>query len=156
PETYARVLSTAKRRRLNWIGSARSAESRAICCSHSRRSSVSPAVALTGLITGLARDQHSWSAASNHWQASLIPSCRFEERPSLEFIESLTELLLRVHHNGTIPGHRFLQRLARDQKKADALVTCLHGELVTSIKQNKRAIVSLRRGRCVRPSHSFG
>src|ERR1019366_224196 len=37
-----------------------------------------------------------------------------QKRPTLEFLECLAELLLRVHHDGAVPRHGFLEWFSRD------------------------------------------
>src|SRR6476646_7385533 len=43
----------------------------------------------------------------------------------------LLKLRLRVHHDRSVPGDRFLDRFAGHEQEANALVACLHGDLVT-------------------------
>src|SRR5664280_997344 len=78
-----------------------------------------------------------------------------EERPLLQLVERLAELLLRVHHDRAVPRHRLLQRLARHQQEPDPLLAGLHRDLVAAVEQHQRAVLRLRRRRGVRPPHSL-
>ena len=42
----------------------------------------------------------------------LLTSRLFQERPLLKFRECLPQLLLCVHHDGTVPGDGFFERLS--------------------------------------------
>src|SRR3984893_17741671 len=89
-------------------------------------------------------------------QFSLSSSTRrLQERPLLQIFERLLEFLLRVHHDRTVPSNGLLQRLPRDQEEPDSFLACLYLYLITSVEENKRAIVSLRRRRRVQPADSF-
>jgi hypothetical protein len=80
---------------------------------------------------------------------------RLQERPLLQFFERLLEFLLRVHHDRTVPSYGLLQWLPRDQEEPDSFLACLYLYLITSVEENKRAIVSLRRRRRIQPADSF-
>ena len=89
-------------------------------------------------------------------QFSLSSSARrLQERPLLQFFERLLEFLLRVHHDRTIPSNGLLQWLPRDQEEPDSFLACLYLYFITSVEENKRAIVSLRRRRRIQPADSF-
>ena len=45
-----------------------------------------------------------------------------QKRPFFQLVESLAQLLLGVHHDGAVPGHGLLERLAGDEQEAEALV----------------------------------
>src|SRR5262245_66594575 len=79
-----------------------------------------------------------------------------EERPPLELFESLAELLLRVHHDGAVPGNRLLERLTRDQKKSDPLVSCLDSYFITAVEENQGTVICLGGGCRIQPSDPFG
>lgn len=49
----------------------------------------------------------------------------------------MPELLLRVHDDWAVPGYGLLQWPARDEQKADAIVSCLYGDLIPAIKEHK-------------------
>ena len=51
---------------------------------------------------------------------------------------------LGVHHDRTVPGHRLLDRLSRDEQEADPLVARLHHDLVAAIEQHQRSIARCR------------
>jgi hypothetical protein len=55
-----------------------------------------------------------------------------DERAALQFCHGLSQLLLGVHDNRTVPRHRLLNRLARYQKKTDAFLAGLNSNLVTA------------------------
>src|ERR1700682_582411 len=81
-----------------------------------------------------------------------------QERPLLQFFESLLEFTLGVHHDRTVPDYRLLQRLPRNQEEPDSFLACLYLYLITSVEtsveENERAIVSLRGRRRLQPSDS--
>ena len=54
-----------------------------------------------------------------------------------KFLVSLLELGLSVHHDWAVPGHRFLERPARNKQEANAVFAGLHCDFVTAVKQNK-------------------
>ena len=45
------------------------------------------------------------------------------------------QLVARVHDDGSVPGDRLLERAARDEQEADALLPGLHDHLVTAPEQ---------------------
>ena len=49
----------------------------------------------------------------------------------------LPQFLARVHDDGALPGHRFLEGPARNQQEPDASVASLHAYLVAPIEQDK-------------------
>jgi sugar fermentation stimulation protein A len=53
-------------------------------------------------------------------------------------------MALSVHDDRAVPGDRLLERPARDQQEAHALVAGLHDDLVAAIEQHERAVA-----RCV-------
>ncbi len=71
-----------------------------------------------------------------------------EERAFLKFGECLSQLLLRIHHDGTVPRDGLFERLSRDQKKSDSIVPGLYGDFVATIKKYERSII--RHGRSSR------
>ncbi len=73
-----------------------------------------------------------------------------QERPAFQLFEGLTQLLLRVHDDGAVPGHGLLERLARDQQEADAVFAGLDRDFVAAIEEDQRAVIGLG-GRRVRP-----
>src|SRR5438045_8627106 len=56
-----------------------------------------------------------------------------DERPVLELLPGLAELVLRVHHDRPVPGHRLRDRLAGDQQEADALLAGAHAHLAARV-----------------------
>ena len=60
-----------------------------------------------------------------------------QERPLFEFLERVLQLLLRIHHDGAIPGHGLFQRFPRNKQEANTFIACLNHDLVTSIKKYK-------------------
>ena len=54
-----------------------------------------------------------------------------DEGAVAQFGYGLLKLRLRVHHDRSVPGDRFLDRFAGHEQEANALVACLHGDLVT-------------------------
>src|SRR5262245_47084631 len=74
---------------------------------------------------------------------------------ALEVLECLSELLLRVHYDRAVPGHRLLDRLSRNQEEPDPLVPGVDRDLVAAVEEHERAVVGLPRGRCVSPFDPF-
>src|SRR5579862_6641399 len=66
-----------------------------------------------------------------------------DESAVAQLCESLLQLGLAVHHDRSIPGDRFLDRLARYQKEANALVAGLHGDFIAAVEQDQRTIAGL-------------
>src|ERR1700733_8708285 len=66
------------------------------------------------------------------------PLAMFYETSTLQLRHCFTQLILRVHHNWTVPGHRLLDRLAGDQQEPDAFVTRAHRDLVPTVEQHQR------------------
>ena len=56
-----------------------------------------------------------------------LEECAFFQLP-----KCLAELLLRVHHDGAVPGDGFFEWLAGDEQEADAVVTGLHRDFVAA------------------------
>src|SRR5258706_1915315 len=97
---------------------------------------------------------HSWEQLSSFFEF-LTMRLRLQERPLLQLLKRLLELFLRVHHDWTVPGHRLLQRLPRDQEKSDPVLSGLYLQLISPVEEHKRAIVSLRRRRRVQPADTL-
>src|SRR5688572_7062970 len=66
-----------------------------------------------------------------------------DESPELKFTHRLPNLRLRVHHDRTVPGDRFLDRATGYQQEADALVTRLDDDLVPAVEQNQGAVAEI-------------
>src|ERR1035438_6064784 len=47
-------------------------------------------------------------------------------RTLIDLLKRLAQLFLGVHDDGTVPGHRFFQRLSRDQQETYSIVAGLH------------------------------
>src|SRR6476646_1827375 len=90
-----------------------------------------------------------------HIQFSFLSVLCLQKRALLQLLERIAQLLLRVHHDWAVPRHRLLQRLAGNQQKADAVLTGLHGDFVAAVKEDKRAIISVRRRSGVEPVDAF-
>src|SRR4051794_16559919 len=63
-----------------------------------------------------------------------------DERPVAQLVERLLQLILRVHHDRTVPSDRLFDRPARDEQEADAIVARLDHHFVAAIEQNERSI----------------
>ena len=87
--------------------------------------------------------------------APQLGSCCLQECPFPEFFESLLELHVCVHNDRAIPGYGFLQWLARNEQKADALVAGLHRHVLSRIEQNQRTVTGLGRWGSLEPFHPF-
>src|SRR5207302_10634155 len=97
---------------------------------------------------------HSWEQLSSFFEF-LALRLRLQERSLLKLLERLLELFLRVHHNWTVPSHRLLQRLPRDQEKPDPVLSGLYLQFIAPVEEYERAIVSLRWRRRVQPTDTF-
>jgi len=63
----------------------------------------------------------------------------------LKFFEGGAQFVLRIHDNRTLPGHRFLNRLAGDEQESNAFIARLNGKFVAVVEENQRAIVEAGR-----------
>src|ERR1035437_9624612 len=63
----------------------------------------------------------------------LAPRPRLQERPLLELLERLPELLLSVHHDRAVPRHGLLKRPSRDQEEPYPVVAGLYHEFVAAV-----------------------
>src|SRR5258708_32034131 len=97
---------------------------------------------------------HSWEQLSSFFEF-LALRLRLQECPLLQLLERLLKLFLRVHHNRTVPSHRLLQWLPRDQQKPDPVLSGLYLQFIAPVEEYERAIVSLRRRRRVQPADTF-
>src|ERR1700683_1166688 len=73
-------------------------------------------------------------------------SAMFDEPASLQFGHCLAQLLLRVHYDRPVPGHRLFDRLPRHQQKTNPLVAGLNHDLVTAVEQHQRVIADIVTG----------
>ncbi len=78
-----------------------------------------------------------------------------QEFSLLKFLERLLELLLRVHHNRSVPCHWLFQWFSRDQEESDSVFPGLHAYFVAAIKEDERAIVGVDRRRGIQPFYGF-
>ena len=71
-----------------------------------------------------------------------------DELAGLQFVHSLVELGLGVHHDGAVPCDRLFERLAGDEQEADAFGAGLDDNFISTIEQNERVVfrVVLRGG----------
>src|SRR5712692_9223360 len=79
-----------------------------------------------------------------------------EERAFLEFSECLSQLLLRIHHDGTVPRDGLFERLSRDQKESDSIVPGLYGDFVATVKKYERSIICFHGRSSVQPFDRLG
>src|SRR5689334_1257282 len=63
-----------------------------------------------------------------------------DERATLQFCHGLSQLLLDVHDDRTVPRHRLLNGLARYQQKTDAFFAGLNSNLIATIEEHERVI----------------
>src|SRR3954466_5893522 len=81
----------------------------------------------------------------------------FDEGSIAKLRNGLLQFGLRVHHDRAVPGDRLFERLARNQKKSDALVAGLDSDLLTGIEQNERTVAGhLAHKRCAIRRVLFG
>src|ERR1051325_3452530 len=69
------------------------------------------------------------------------------ERALTQVAQRLSQLLLSVHHDRTIPGPRFFDRFSRHEQEADPLVASLHDHFVSTIEEDQRPVFALVRPR---------
>lgn len=60
-----------------------------------------------------------------------------DERAALQLCHSLSQFLLSVHDDRTVPRHRLLNGLARYQQKTDAFFASLYRNLVAAIEEHE-------------------
>ncbi len=86
---------------------------------------------------------------TTHYASSLseLRTKLLDERAVLQIGHRLPELLLRVHHDRTVPSHRLLDRFARYQQEPNPLRSGLHGDLIALIEQHQRVILDVVHGR---------
>ena len=73
-------------------------------------------------------------------------SAVLDEAPVLQLLERLAELLLGVHHDGAVPGHRFLDGTAGHEEEADPRVARAHRHVVAGAEEHQRAVPGLLAG----------
>ena len=56
--------------------------------------------------------------------------------------DRLAELLLRVHHDRSVPGHWFFDRLAGHEQEPDSFVSRLHYDFVAAVEQHERSVAA--------------
>src|SRR5262249_51812442 len=78
-----------------------------------------------------------------------------QEGPTLELLERLPKLLLRIHHDRPIPGYRLLDWFSRNEEEPDSVVAGLHLHLIAPVEEYERTIVCLRRRRGIQPPDPF-
>src|SRR5579864_6170271 len=83
-------------------------------------------------------------------------SAMFDEGARLQFGHRLTQLLLRVHYDGTVPSHGFLDRLAGYKQETNSLRSSLDCQFVSPVKQYQRVIAGIVPGWCVGVGSLFG
>src|SRR5579859_6455317 len=62
---------------------------------------------------------------------------RLDERAVLQLRIGLPQLVVRIHHDRTVPRHRLLQWPARDQEKANAFVARLDRDFIPTAEQHE-------------------
>src|SRR5207253_7580475 len=74
-----------------------------------------------------------------------------QERSLSQFGERFLQLLLRVHDDGSVPCHRFAERLAGNEQEANAILAGLYHNLIALIEEHERAILGKRGRRGIEP-----
>jgi hypothetical protein len=71
------------------------------------------------------RPKETWALRSRSAQSPIVlsaiiqrHSAMLDEGARLQFVDGLSKLFLRVHHDRAVPGDRLLDRLARREQKA--------------------------------------
>src|SRR5438445_9682386 len=80
----------------------------------------------------------------------------FQECSFPQFLVRVLQLSLRVHHNGAVPGHWFLEGLAGNQQEADAILAGLHCDFISAIKEDERPIICPCWWNSLKPFDAFG
>ncbi len=73
----------------------------------------------------------------------------------MQFRERLTQLLLRIHHDWTVPSDWLFERLPGDEEKSDSIVSGLDSNFIAPIEEYKRTVVRLNRRVGVQPLDGF-
>lgn len=62
--------------------------------------------------------------------------CRanLDESSRFQFLERQTYFFFGVHHDGTPPGYRFVERFSRKKEYAKSLCSAFNGDLITVLK----------------------
>ena len=55
----------------------------------------------------------------------------------MKFLESLPELFLSIHHDGSVPSDRLLERLPGNQQKPNSVIAGLNDHFIPAIKENQ-------------------
>src|SRR5215472_6343552 len=79
-----------------------------------------------------------------------------EEGAAVEFVEGLAEFRLRVHDDGSVPGDRLFERLARDEEEAEAVIASLNHHFVATVKEHEGAVLGFSGRLGVQPADRFG
>src|SRR5580693_6364857 len=74
--------------------------------------------------------------ANRHWSALLV----LDELAGLQLAHCLLQLRLRVHDDGPVPRHRFLERLTGNKQEADAFRAGLDHDLVAAVEEHQRMV----------------
>src|SRR5712691_7692748 len=69
--------------------------------------------------------------------SAMLLSSRLQERPLLELLERLPELLLCVHDDGAVPCDGLFERLPRNQQEPDPVIPGLHCDLVDLVAEHE-------------------
>ena len=77
----------------------------------------------------------------------------FDERAGVQVCHRLADLLLRVHHDRAVPGHRLFDGLARDQQESNSFLSGLNADFIATIEEHERMIVDVVNRRCIRDRH---
>src|SRR5437588_1356250 len=80
----------------------------------------------------------------------------FQECSFPQFLVRVLQLSLRVHHDWTVPRHRFLERFAGNQQEADAILAGLHCDFISAIKEDERPVICPGWWNSLKPFDAFG
>jgi hypothetical protein len=61
----------------------------------------------------------------------------FNKGPLLNLSDGLSEFLLSIHDNRTVPRYGLFERFAGYQEKADPMLAGLNGHLIAAIEQDE-------------------
>src|SRR5262252_5781615 len=70
-------------------------------------------------------------------------SLLLDERSLSNLPEGRPQLFLRIHHDRSMPGNRFLERLAGYQQESNARLAGLHRHFVSSVENDEGAILRI-------------
>src|SRR5882762_11538628 len=87
----------------------------------------------TSILDFVSRDESSLGPGTD----CLFASAVLDKRAVVQLVNRLAQLLLSVHHNWAVPGHRLLDWLSRHKQEPNTLRSGLYGQFVPAIEQHQ-------------------